>query len=79
MAYFRERGSVLQGTSKGTCERFEVDLMIDSDESEEEIACLMRLAHKMCFTESVLKEKVTLHYHNSLNGKLIQIGESDSK
>ena len=73
VAYFREQGSVLQGTSVGLCERFEVELSIDSDESEHEIAELVRLSHRMCFTESVLTEKVELRRLDRLNGQQLDI------
>ena len=73
VAYFREQGSVLQGTSTGACERFEVELSIDSDESETDIAELIRLSHRMCFTESALTEKVALKHLDRLNGRLLNI------
>ena len=73
VAYFREQGSVLQGTSIGVCERFEVELSIDSDEPESEIAELIRLSHQMCFTESALTEKVELRQVDRLNGQQLNI------
>lgn len=68
-AYFQEQGSVLKGTSTGRCERFDVMLSINSDEPEDEIAELIRLSHKMCFTESALTENVELRCQNHLNGR----------
>ena len=73
VAYFREQGSVLQGTSVGMCERFEVELSIDSDEAEDEIAELIRLSHRMCFTESALTEKVEVRHLHRLNGQQLNI------
>jgi hypothetical protein len=73
VAHFLEQGSVLQGTSVGVCERFDVVLSIESDEDAEDIAELIRLSHKMCFTESALAEKVELRCLNRLNGQQLNI------
>ncbi|NIN67664.1 MAG: hypothetical protein GTO63_23770, partial [Anaerolineae bacterium] len=51
VAHFRESGSVLGGTAQGICEGFDIQLSIESDAPAEEITELMRLAHRMCFTE----------------------------
>lgn len=71
-AHFREQGSVLQGTREGTCQGFEVELSIESDEPPEAIAELMRLAHRMCFTEAALSGPVTLTKRHLLNGQPIE-------
>lgn len=73
VAYFREQGSVLQGTSVGECERFDVELSIKSDEPEAEIVELIRLSHRMCFTESVLTKKVELRLVDRLNGHPLNV------
>lgn len=71
MAYFREQGSVLRGDSVGVCERFEVEISIDSNEPQEEITELIRLARQMCFTESALTKQVDLQYRHRLNGQTV--------
>ena len=73
IAHFREEGSVLGGTQNGICEDFSIELSIDGDEPEEEIATLIRLAHRMCFTESALLNvvKITSSYH--FNGQLLEV------
>ena len=71
VAHFREQGSVLRGTSEGHCERFEVEMTFESDEPEEEIAALIRMARQMCFTESALTEEVRLTHRYRLNGQAI--------
>jgi len=76
-AYFQEQGSILKGTSVGRCERFDIALSIDSDEPEDEIAELIRLSHRMCFTESVLTESVELRHQNRLNDRQLNIDLSD--
>ena len=73
VAYFHEQGSVLQGTSEAACEGFEVELDIESDAPEEEITELIRLAHKMCFTEVALTEKVEVRRVNRLNGQTLSM------
>ena len=72
-ALFFEEGSVLGGNQEGRCEGFHIELIIDSDESPNEIAHLMHLAHRMCFTESVLVNKVTIVTSHILNGEELDI------
>ena len=71
LAHFREQGSVLRGTALGFCEGFEVEMDFDSEESEEEIATLILMARRMCFTETALAGKVELTYRYRLNGQTI--------
>jgi uncharacterized OsmC-like protein len=73
IAHFREEGSVLGGTQKGTCEDFSIELSIDGDMSIEEIAVLIRLAHRMCFTESALLNVVKITSSHVFNGQLLEI------
>ncbi len=72
-AHFREQGSVLRGDSEGTCEGFEIELALESDESAEEIAELIRLAHRMCFTETALTGQVPLTRRHTLNGQSVEV------
>lgn len=73
LAHFREEGSVLGGTQKGICERFSIELSIDGEEPLEEIIKLVRLAHRMCFTESALSHKVELTSSHLFNGQPLEI------
>jgi organic hydroperoxide reductase OsmC/OhrA len=73
LAHFLEQGSVRQGTKQGACQGFEIELSIESDEPPEAIAELMRLAHRMCFTEHALSGPVTLTKRHLLNGQPIEI------
>jgi len=68
-AHFHEQGSVLAGTAEGWCEDFEIELAVESDEPEEKISELVRLAHRMCFTEDVLAKKVEVKTRHLLNGR----------
>ena len=72
-AHFREQGSVLRSTSEGTCEGFDIELSIESDEPAEEIVELIRLSHRMCFTEAALAGEVTLRKQHNLNGQPIEV------
>jgi organic hydroperoxide reductase OsmC/OhrA len=76
-AHFRESGSVLRGTKEGSCEGFEIEIAIESGAAPEEIAELIRLAHRMCFTEDALSGVVKLTTSHRLNGRPIEV-EVDS-
>jgi hypothetical protein len=64
MAYFRESGSVLAGTKVGQCQGFEIEVSI---------AGLIRLAHRMCFTEDALSGKIELTTRHLLNGQPLDL------
>jgi len=70
-AHFRESGSVLAGTKAGRCEGFDIELSIETDAPAEEVAELIRLAHRMCFTEDALSGQVKLTTRHLLNGQPI--------
>ena len=67
--YFHEQGSVLRGDAEGFCDTFEVQVLIDSEEPESEIAELIRLARKMCFTEKALTGNIDVIATNVINGQ----------
>ena len=77
VAHFRESGSVLAGPAQGVCEGFDIQLSIESDAPVEEIAELMRLAHRTCFTEHALSGQVKLTTKHLLNGEAIEIDAGD--
>ncbi len=77
-AHFREQGSVLRGTSEGMCEGFDIELSIESDEPAEKIAELIRLSHRMCFTEVALAREVRLRKRHNLNGQPIEVETTKS-
>ncbi len=72
-ARFREEGSVLQGTQDGTCEGFSIQLSLDGDEAVEEIVALVRLAHKMCFTEDALTREINVEVSHLFNGQPLEV------
>lgn len=68
LARFREQGSVLRGTAEGFCEGFEIEMAFQTEETDEEVAQLIRMARQMCFTEAALAGKVALALKYRLNG-----------
>jgi len=67
-AYFHEQGSVLKGDAEGFCDRFEIEIQIDSDEPAAEMETLVNLARRMCFTEKALTGSVTVKVTKTING-----------
>jgi len=72
-AHFSEDGAVLVGTQHGICEDFDIELSINGDIPTEQIAKLIRLAHRMCFTESALTNVVKITSRHVFNGEFIEI------
>ena len=66
--YFHEQGSVLRGDAEGFCDRFEVEILIDSDEPVESIDALVSMARRMCFTEKALTNVVPVAVQLKVNG-----------
>ena len=75
-AYFLESGSILRGSKNGEAKRFEIKMEMDSDEDEEVIAELMRVAHNMCFAEDTISKVVPISFAHSHNGKSIDVGKN---
>lgn len=73
VAHFEEEGAVLDGSQQGTCKGFSIELSIEGDHSIEDIAKLIRLAHRMCFTESTLTDAVEVKTSHLFNGKPIDV------
>ncbi|MDQ3006476.1 MAG: hypothetical protein M3R47_13975 [Chloroflexota bacterium] len=78
VAHFEEEGSVLGGTQQGTCKGFSIELSIEGDEQVEHIVELIRLAHRMCFTESTLTHTVELQTSHLFNGQPIDVSIFES-
>lgn len=72
-AHFLESGSILKGDKAGAAQRYEVELALESEESEEDIAALMRLAHAMCFAEDSIAKAVEIETRHVLNGEEISL------
>lgn len=67
-AYFHEQGSVLRGDAEGFCDRFEIEIQMDSDEPAAEMEMLVKLARQMCFTEKALTGSVNVKVTQTING-----------
>ena len=72
-AYFLESGSILKGDKQGEAQKFEIEMKMDSDEKEEVIIELMRMAHRMCFVESALMKEASVSFAHSHNGKKVEV------
>ena len=73
VAHFEEEGSVLAGTQQGTCKGFSIELSLEGDHKVEDMLKLIRLAHRMCFTESALTRAVEVKTSHLFNGQSIDV------
>lgn len=64
----KTEGSVLKGSVKATCLGIETRVELESDESAERIAALIKNAENGCFTMQALVEPVAFTTTVSLNG-----------
>jgi organic hydroperoxide reductase OsmC/OhrA len=78
VAHFEEEGSVLEGTQQGTCKGFTIELSIEGDQKVEDIIKLVRMAHRMCFTESTLSNVVEVKTSHLFNGQPINVNITES-
>ncbi len=72
-AHFHEQGSVMKGDKAGYCDGFEVEIRLDSEAPAEEVATLIRLAHRMCFTEAAMLSPVPVTTRHTLNGQPFEV------
>ena len=63
----------MRGDAEGFCDRFEVEILIDSDEPAAELETLLRLARQMCFTEKALTGSVAVEVTQTINGNITKI------
>jgi uncharacterized OsmC-like protein len=73
IAHFREEGAVLAGTQQGFCEDFDIELSLNGDMPIETIAALIRLAHRMCFTESALTNAIRITSRHIYNDQPLEM------
>lgn len=71
-------GSFRNNSVQSHCERFEIDLDIESEESEQTIAQLLHMAHQSCYTEQTLKRPVPVETSHTLNGAPIDPSQVSS-
>lgn len=72
-AFFHEQGSVFKGDAEGFCDRFEVEITVDSDAPDNELNALIAIARRMCFTEKALTGSVEVSVTQKVNGQTRQI------
>ena len=73
IAHFHEEGSVLKGDAEGFCDRFEINISLDSEEAPGEIKQLIRLAHRLCFAEKAVIGTVPVIISQQLNNVPLEI------
>lgn len=71
--HFHEHGSVLRGDAEGFCDGFEVEILMETEESPEEINNLIRLSRQMCFTEKALTGTVAIKVRQNINGTISEL------
>ena len=67
------KGSVLQGTVNSGCRAVRTHFRVESDEPEERILRLIRLAKQGCYAEKMVETAVPLTSTVELNGKSISL------
>ena len=72
MDYFLT-GSVLKGTVQSGCTEVRTNFEVDSDESDEDILNVIRLAKRGCFAENMVQTAVPLKSTYKLNGKEVEV------
>ncbi len=68
-AHFHEEGSVLRGDKHGEIDGFDIEIIIETEEPDEEIEEMIALAHRMCFTEAAISQAVEVNTTHLVNGK----------
>ncbi len=66
-------GSVLKGTVESGCSEVRTHFDVESDESEESIREIIRLAKRGCFVENMIQTAVPLKSSTTLNGTDITV------
>ncbi len=67
----KTEGSVLKGTVKAGCLGIETRVELESDETPERVAALLKNAENGCFTMQALMEPVQFTRTATLNGALL--------
>ncbi len=74
-ARYHRAGSILAGTATAGCDTVRTDVQLDSDEPDERIAELIRVAENSCFTIGALRNPVPTELGVVLNGRNLEVGE----
>jgi hypothetical protein len=74
-ARYHRAGSILAGTATAGCDTVRTDVQLDSDEPDERIAELIRVAENSCYTIGALRNPVPTELGVVLNGRNLEVGE----
>jgi uncharacterized OsmC-like protein len=70
---FFRKGSILGGTIQSGSHGIEVQVDVESDESTDKIARLVRIAQESCFTHGALANPVPIETTVRLNGERLEL------
>ena len=70
---FFRKGSVLAGTIHSGSLGIEVQVDVESDESKDKIARLVRIAQESCFTHGAIANPVPVETNVRLNGQPLEL------
>lgn len=70
---FRTDGSVLKETIKGSTQGFEIDIEVESEDSPERVAALVRNAEDGCFVMQAIKNPTEVKKNVTLNGAPLDV------
>jgi len=72
-ARYHRAGSILAGTATAGCDSIRTDVQLESEESEDRIADLIRVAENSCYTIGALREPVPTELGVVLNGRTLAV------
>jgi len=75
-AEYHRAGSVLAGTATAGCDSIRTNVQLDSEEPEERIAELIRVAENSCYTIGALRNPVPCELAVELNGRALRVSET---
>ncbi len=74
-AHFHAEGSVLGQTIDGGCDGFETRLEVESDESPERLAGLIRNAENGCYIMQTIRNPVPVQTEVTVNGDAFDLND----
>jgi len=73
-AQYHRAGSILAGTATAGCDSIRTDVQLTSDEADDRIADLIRVAENSCYTIGALRNPVPTELGVVLNGRPLELG-----
>jgi hypothetical protein len=73
-AQYHRAGSILAGTATAGCDKIRTDVQLESDEPEDRVVDLIRVAENSCYTIGALREPVPTEMGVELNGRPLDVG-----